>query len=232
MTNRRIIICVHPIQRIFHLIRPIPEEPNTQGCAMTKKILPVLMFLFGLLILTACNSPSGPILPTPSPSASPQPTVEKSLPTPVPPGQMVVYDGLQVVMSQAEITTSYLTEYGSTREPPAGLKFLWIHLTLKNIGQGPRDLPVPEHYSVLNGATEFKPTYGRRKDHADYMVLTTGMVQGQAVDAWLRFDIPATLELKDVWFVFLPESSQISVGFSSSVSPWGDQPIYLWTCAP
>ena len=50
---------------------------------------------------------------------------------------------------------------------------------LKNIGQGERDLPAPEHFSVLDGATEFKSTYGRRKDHADYMVLTTGMVQGQ-----------------------------------------------------
>ncbi len=210
----------------------IPKEPKSQGCGMTKTLMLALRILFGLLVLTACNSTNGPILPTPSHSASPQPTVEKSLPTPVSPGQMVIYDDLQVVMSQAEITTSYLTEYGSTRKPPAGLKFLWIHITLKNIGQGGRDLPAPEHFSVLNGTTEFKPTYGRRKDYADYMGLTTGMVQGQEVNAWLRFDISAALELKDVWFVFLPESSQVSVGFSSSVSPWGDQPIYLWMCAP
>jgi hypothetical protein len=52
------------------------------------------------------------------------------------------------------------------------------------------------------------------------------------VDAWLRFDIPADLELKDLWFAFLPKSSQISVGFSSSNYPWADNPIYLWTCAP
>jgi hypothetical protein len=135
-------------------------------------------------------------------------------------------------MNQTEITTSYLTEYGSTREPPAGEKFLWIHIDLKNIGQGPRDLPTPDHFSVLNGASEFKSTYGHRKDHVDYMDLTTGMVQGQDVNAWLRFDIPAALELRDLWFVFLPESSQVSVGFSSSNYSWGDQPIYLWMCAP
>ena len=200
---------------------------------MTKTLMLVLSSFFVLLIIPACNSTSGPVVPTPAPSASPQLTVEyKSLPTPVSPGQMVIYDDLQVVMSQAEITTSYLTEYGSTREPPAGKKILWIHITLKNIGQAERDLPAPEHFSVLNGATEFKSTYGRRKDYADYMALTTGMVQGQAVDAWLRFDIPAALELKDVWFVFLPESSQVSVGFTSSDYPWGDHPIYLWMCAP
>ena len=200
---------------------------------MKKTWMLVLMFLFGVLILTACNSTSGPVLPTPAPSASPQPTVEtKSLPTPVSPGQMVIYGDLQVVMSQAEITTSYLTEYGSTREPPAGDKFLWIHIDLKDIGQGSRDLPTSDHFSVLNGATEFKSTYGRRKDYADYMDLTTGMVQGQDVNAWLRFDIPAALELKDLWFAFLPESTQVSVGFSSSNYPWGDLPIYLWMCAP
>jgi hypothetical protein len=137
-----------------------------------------------------------------------------------------------VVMSQAEITTSYLTEYGSTREPPEGKKFLWIHILLKNISQGEQNLPTPEHFSVLNGATEFKSTYGRRQDHTDYMALTTVMVQGQEVNAWLRFDIPSALELQDLWFAFLPESSQINVGFSSSDYPWGDHPIYLWMCAP
>jgi hypothetical protein len=145
---------------------------------------------------------------------------------------MVIYGDLQVSMSQAEITNSYLTEYGSTREPPAGYQFLWIQIGLENIGQGALDLPAPEHFIVLNGATEFKSTYGHRKNYADYMTLTTALVAGQVVDAWLRFDIPTALELKDLWFAFLPDSSQISVGFSSSDSPWGDQPIYLWMCAP
>jgi hypothetical protein len=200
---------------------------------MKKTLNLVLSSFFGLLILSACNSTSEPVAPTPAPSASPQPTVEyKSMPTPVSSGQMVIYDGLQVVMSQAEITTSYLTEYGSTREPPEGKKFLWIRIILKNIGQGEQNLPEPEHFSVLNGATEFKSTYGRRQDYTDYMALTTGMVSGQEVNAWLRFDIPAALELQDVWFVFLPESLQVSVGFTSSDYPWGDHPIYLWMCAP
>jgi hypothetical protein len=200
---------------------------------MTNKRMIVLRSLFGLLILTACNSTSGPVVPTPVPSATPPPTVVyKSLPTPVSPGQMVVYDDLQVTMSQAEITTSYPTEYGSTREPPAGMRFLWIHILLKNIGRQERDLPAPEHFSVLNGETEYKPTYGHRQDHLDYMALTTVMVQGQDADAWLRFDIPADLELQDLWFAFMPESSQISVGFSSNNYPWADNPIYLWTCVP
>jgi hypothetical protein len=135
-------------------------------------------------------------------------------------------------MNQAEITASYQTEYGSTREPPAGNKFLWIHITIKNIGQGEQKLPASEHFSVLNGTTEFKSTYGHRKDHVDYTALTKGMVQEQTVDGWLRFDIPAPLELKDLSFAFLPDSSQVSVGFSSNDYPWGDHPIYVWSCTP
>lgn len=189
--------------------------------------------LYGLLICTACGPASTPMIPAPVPSASPQPTVVvKSLPTPVSSGQMVVYDNLQVGMSQAEISDSYVTEYGSTREPLAGKKILWIHVILKNIGQQEQDLPAPEHFSVLDGATEFKSTYGHRKDYTDYLALTTSMDPGQEVDAWLRFDIPADAELKNLQFVFMPESSQVSVGFSSSDYSWGDHPIYLWTCAP
>jgi hypothetical protein len=112
------------------------------------------------------------------------------------------------------------------------MDIVWIHVLLKNVGQGEQNLPAPEHFSVLNGTAEFKPTYGHRKDHTDYMALTPILVQRQEVDAWLRFDISADAELKDLIFAFLPESSQVSLGFSSSDYSWADHPIYLWTCAP
>ena len=64
------------------------------------------------------------------------------------------------------------------------------------------------------------------------MALTTNMLEGQEVDAWLRFDISADVELKDLIFAFLPESTQVSIGFSSSDYFWADHPIYLWNCAP
>ena len=193
----------------------------------------MLVYLFGLLIITACNSVSGTVVSASAPSPTPQAVVEnKRLPTPAPLDQLIIYDNLQLEMSKAEITTGYLTEYGSEREPPAGKKFIWIYILLKNVGQGEQTLPAPEHFSVLNGETEFKPTYGHRKDHADYMTLSTSMVQRQEVDAWLRFDIPAAAELQDLIFAFLPESSRVSFGFSSSDYSWADHPIYLWKVAP
>jgi len=193
----------------------------------------VLSCLFGLMMVTACTSASEAVVPTSIPSSTPQAVADiKSLPTPAPLGQMVIYDDLQVVMSGAEITTSYLTEYGSEREPSAGQKFIWIHILLKNISQNEQILPATEHFSVLYDSTEFKPTYGHRKDHTDYTSLNTSMAIKQEVDAWLRFDIPATAELQELWFAFLPESSQVSFDFSSSDYSWADHPIYLWNCAP
>jgi hypothetical protein len=200
---------------------------------MIKTFTLVLGSLIGLLLITACNTANTPINPTPAPPSTPQATiVNKSLPTPMAQSEMVVYDNLQVVMSGAEITTSYLTEFGSSREPPAGKNIIWIHILLKNISQSEKKLPAPEHFSVLYDTTEFKATYGHRKDHTDYLALNTSMAAGQEVDAWLRFDIPAEAELQDLWFAFLPESSQVSLGFSSSDYFWADHPLYLWTCAP
>jgi hypothetical protein len=197
-----------------------------------KKIMTLVWgCLFGLLTITACTSAGEEATPTPVPSSTPTViTGNKSLPTPMPSSEVIVYHDLQVLMKEAEITSSYLTEYGSERNPPAGTNIVWIRVLLKNVGQGEQNLPAPEHFSVLNGTTEFKPTYGHRKDHADYMALPPTLVKRQEVDAWLRFDIPAALELKDLMFAFLPETSQVSFGFSSGDYPWGDHPVYLWTC--
>lgn len=192
-----------------------------------KKILMLVV-----LLITACTS-SNVVVPTRIPSATPQATAEnKSLPTPAPNGQMIVYNDLQMTMDQAEITESYETEFGSSREPTDGIKFLWIHVVLKNIGQQEQNLPAEENFSALLGTTEFKPTYGYRKDHTDYITLNTVIDAGEEMNAWLRFDVPLEAGSKDLIFVFLPESTQISFGFSSTDFSWADHPIYLWSCAP
>ena len=198
-----------------------------------KNVTFVLIGLLGILTLAACTSASGTVVPAPILSITPQATAEnKSLPTPAPGGQTIMYKDLQVTMDQTEITESYETEFGSSREPTAGIKFLWIHIVLKNVGQQEQNLPVEENFSALLDTTEFKPTYGYRKDHTDYITLNTVIDPGEEVNAWLRFDVPLEAESKDLTFVFLPESTQISFGFSSTDFSWADHPIYLWSCAP
>ncbi len=96
--------------------------------------------LIGLVILTACTTSSGssnvPATATATQTPPPTATATRVLPTPSSPSDSILWDDLQVTMDQLEITNDYLTDFGSTRTPPAGKKFLWVHVQLKNTGQG------------------------------------------------------------------------------------------------
>ena len=195
------------------------------------KKIPAILFL-GLSILTACSSASEtstPVTPTPQPTA----TAIKVFPTPSTQGDSIIWRDLQVTMIKTEVTQDYITDYGSTRVPPTGDKFLWVHVQLKNMGQIELNVPLSENFSVLYAATELKPTYGHRKGYAEYTALDAVIFPDQDLDGWLRFDIPTTAELKDLRFVYLPESSQIGASFSSLNYPYSDdKPTYVWKCAP
>jgi hypothetical protein len=186
-----------------------------------------IVLCFGLWALAACYPAPAPVQAYP-----PTPAANRPLPTSVPTGQEIVYNDFRVALSQVEVMTSYITEYGSNRNPAVGTKFLWVHITLKNVGQVERPLPTPEHFSVLYGISEFKPSYGHRQGTTDYTALKPVVYQGQQLEAWLRFDIPTNAELKDLQFAFFPESLQVSTSFAPTDYPWADHPIYLWSCAP
>ena len=195
------------------------------------------LFIFiaiGLLI-AGCSLGEGiantpiPATPVPQPTA----TLVKILPTPSSPGNAITWDTLQVTMDQLEVTQDYLTDFGSTRIPPAGSKFLWIDIRLKNIGQVEMDVPLSEHFSLLYAAIELKPTYGHRAEYTDYTTLGPVIFPGQELDAWLRFDVPTTAELNELRFVFLPESSQGGASYNSPNFPYADdKPTYVWNCTP
>jgi hypothetical protein len=136
-------------------------------------------------------------------------------------------------MDQLEVTQEYVTDFGPSRVPPEGSKFLWIHVRLKNIGQVEMDIPVLEHFSILYAAIELKPTYGHRADFVDYTTLGQTIFPGQELDGWLRFDIPATAQLRDLRFIFLPESAQVGASYGSPNYPYAeDKPTYVWNCVP
>jgi hypothetical protein len=188
----------------------------------------------GFVVLTACSSASRNST-LPPVTASPQPiaTKPKVHPPPSAPGDSIDWEALQVTMDQPEVTQDYLTDFGSTRIPPEGNKFLWVHIWLKNTSQVELEVPLSEHYSVLYAATELKSSYGHRQGYAEYTVLGPLIFPGQDLDGWIRFDIPITAELKDLRFVFLPESSQVGTSYSSPNYPYADdKPTYVWNCEP
>lgn len=189
--------------------------------------------LVGLIFLTACTANSEAIPATVTATQPPPPTATKVFPTPSSPSDSILWDNLLVTMDQLEITDEYVTDFGSTRIPSAGTKFLWVHVRLKNTSQIEMEVPVFEHYSILYAAAEIKPIYGHRQGYADYTSLDAVISPNQELDGWLRFDIPDTAELKDLRFVFLPESAQVGVSYSSPNYPYADdKPTYVWNCAP
>jgi hypothetical protein len=191
------------------------------------------ILLIGLFVLTACSF-TGESSTTPAiATASPQSTATeiRILPTPASPGDSIIWQDLQVTMDQIETTDDFITEFGSTRIPSPGMKFMWVHIQLKNVGQIEIEIPQIEHFSVLYAATELKPTYGHREKYAEYATLGPILFPNQAADGWIRFDIPATAELKDMLCVFIPESAQIGTTFSSPNYPYSeDKPTYVWKC--
>jgi len=195
----------------------------------------LVIFAIGLMILTACSAPdhssAAPVGFTPFPE--PTSTQIKIFATPSSPQDSITWQELQVTVSQLEITEEYLTDFGSSRIPTEGNKFLWVHVRLKNTAQMQLDVPIAEHFSVLYAATELKPTYGHRAEHTDYTTLEPTIFPDQELDGWLRFDIPAAAELKDLRFVFLPESSQVGASYDSPNYPYSDdKSTYVWKCAP
>jgi surface antigen len=193
------------------------------------------IFAIVLILLTACSSTGGPSAAQATATASSQPdtTGIKVFPTPSALRDSIIWDGLQVTMDQLEITQDYMTDYGSTRIPPTGQKFLWVQVRLENTGHIELDVPLSEHFSVLYAGTELKPSYGHRQGYTDYTTLGSVIFPNQKLDSWLRFDIPTAAELNELHFVFLPESSQVGSSFSSPNYPYAeDKPTYVWNCAP
>jgi hypothetical protein len=198
-----------------------------------KKLLNVLFI--SLFILTACSSTgessATPVIAITSPQSTA--TKIKVLPTPSSPGDSVTWRDLEVSMVQAEITDSFITEFGTQRLPSTGRKFLWVHVALENVGNDEITLPASENFSVLYTDSEFKPIYGHRQGYADYTDLGRTLFPSQKLDAWLRFDIPITADLQDLWFVFLPESAQVGVSPSSPNYPYAtNKPTFVWECEP
>ncbi len=160
-----------------------------------KKIIAV--FVFGCILLTTVWFLARKVASTPVPSTSiPQPTATAImlLPTPSSPGNSIIWKDLQVTMDQPEFTEVYETDFGSSRFPPGGGKFLWVHIGLRNTGQVETAIPLAENFSVLYASTELKPTYGHRDGYKDYTTLVPVIFPDQSLDGWLRFDVPATAE--------------------------------------
>jgi hypothetical protein len=183
---------------------------------------------FGLLLISACTSADRAVKPV----ATATPTETRPIPTPSAPGDFITWRDLRVGMERVEATGSYLTEYGSIRDPSAGQQFFWVHVHIQNVGESEIDLPLPENFSLLYLTSEYKPGYGHRQGYTDYTTLGSKIFPGKDLEAWLRFELPAAAGLPDPWFIYLPESSRVGASASAPNYPWRfEHPMFAWMCA-
>ena len=195
---------------------------------MKAPIIFIQIILIAAFVLTACESQNPP---TPTALVLPTATTAGITPTPIRIGQAITYDGLQVSVESNEITGRYTTQFNTVREPPTGIKFLWVQVGLKNVTAALLAIPDTEHFSVLHERTEFKTSYGHRQNFLDYTTLPDKISPDQEIKSWLRFEIPAAIEPSSLWFAYLPRSSRVT--FLPPGSPaWGDHPEYLWKLSP
>lgn len=193
----------------------------------------ISLFFILVLSLAACQNYDQPVIrPVINATIVPSPTPEIIPPKGIPAGEPILYNKLEVTMLKTEVTGSYETEYGFRREPSSGTELLWVQVKLKNMGADAQVIPSPEHFSLLYGENEIKPSYGHRVDFPDYPTSVESLYPGAILTTWLRFDIPLSSNLQPKVFVFLPESYHYLFRPSSSVYPWANHPAFTWQCLP
>lgn len=191
-----------------------------------------VFLLLGAIVLNNCTTQPEVAIPLPTATKTPSPKATP-LPTPFSPYDSILWRTLEVTMQELEITQEFLTDFGTVRIPSPGRKFLWVHIRLKNTGNVEAAVPLLENYSILYAASELKPIYGYRSGYPEYTELGAVIFPNKELVGWLRFDVPVEAELKDMRFVFLPESTHVGASFSSPNYPYSDdKPTFVWNCGP
>jgi hypothetical protein len=197
-----------------------------------KSVMRLLFASLAVFIMAAC-APSPTALPptavqTRAPGAVALLATPKALPTPASMSEAVNFEDFIIRIGRVEINEQYKTKFGPLRDATPGVKFLWVQVIVENSGDANIELPGEEHFSVLDGAREFKPTYGHRDGFPDYTSLSGAIFPGSPLEGWLRFDIPAEAGLDDLQFAFLPESTRITYTRTQSGDSIFDHPLFLW----
>lgn len=121
------------------------------------------------------------------------------------PGGSVIHEDLKITLNAYEISGSYVGNYDMQESPPDGANFLWINVTVENIGKNAVYAP----YSV-----DFHVIYeGEQTDVDIFFTSCPGYEQyeggeifpGVSKSGWLRFTIPAVAQPEQLTIVFKPE---------------------------
>ena len=154
-----------------------------------------------LFLLAGCGgSPIPAPRPTPSPNRTPAGTAAQ---TPSGLGQSVVYQNVEITVIAYEFSDAYIPRVrpDQTVPPPAGAKFLWLHMMAVNAGQERLALPGPDSFEILYRGTASRSitmnySFATRSGYRDY----AGGIVSPAIsdEGWVAFVAPSGASASDV----------------------------------
>jgi len=151
---------------------------------------------------------------------------------PLLPTEKIVYGDLEIAMDDHEILGEYTTEFSRIETPPEATKFVWVHITVKNIGTGAGKVPHFIRFDLFYDGTEIEAMYGHRQDFPDYadQNFSDDRIQpSQSREGWLRFIVPSSADSSDLLFAFDGSSTAFVSGTPYVVE---GQHAYFWKLTP
>ena len=125
-------------------------------------------------------------------------------------GESTRFSNFEVTVVAFEFSDSYITKYQSTKYPPIGAKFAWIHIKVQNLGNTAERAPKPFEFKLIYQDDKIHGEGGSREGHPDY---TSEFLTGEEVypgivhEGWLRFTVPSAAKRIDVEVLFEPRGS-------------------------
>lgn len=135
-------------------------------------------------------------------------------------GESITFDDFVITVDIFEFSDSYETYYQTTRNPPEGGKFAWVHIKVQNLGQTAEYAPSTTDFKLIYFDDEIYAEVGDRRDYPDY---TGGVLIGDKIfpevvnEGWLRFTVPLAAETTDLKIFF---------------NPWGSTGDHMWKPSP
>lgn len=156
----------------------------------------------GVTLLAAAPTSTLPQPVGPIPARTPATSLTQSPPQQL--GRSVVHNDLKITLNAHEVSGSYVDSYDMQESPVEGAKFLWISVTVENVGKNAVYAPFASDFHVINE--------GEQTDSDFYFASRPGYEQyeggeifpGVSKSGWIRFTIPGAAQPNELIVVFKP----------------------------
>jgi hypothetical protein len=115
-------------------------------------------------------------------------------------GESAIHNGLVISVDAYEVLDEYADEYGRITEPPEGAKFVWVHISVKNVGENAIDTPYGSRFKLVYQGKRIIELYRDREGYPDYRWWE--LFPNVEKEGWLGYVVPAAAEAVDLYVNF------------------------------